>query len=172
MPSRRLFVPSVLAVVLAACGGGGDASPTAPGAPVAPPPSLDVATIRATTEMIVEDSLSGEVVAYSHRDHWHGFPVVPTGATGRPLRLWFSNELRDGDDHDIPARRSWFRLDALPDHNVRVVVADTTAARWEGSGSGGRLVALRANSATVVSFVIRRGTTTLNERPPLNVVLR
>nr|MCU0619494.1 hypothetical protein [Gemmatimonadaceae bacterium] len=68
--------------------------------------------------------------------------------------------------------RSWFRLDALVNHNVRVVVADTTAARWEGTGSGGRLVSLRANSATLVSFVVRRGTTTLNERPPLNIVLR
>lgn len=173
MPLRRLVLPSVLAVALAACGGGGDAAPTAPGtAPIAPPPSLDVATIRTTTEMIVEDSVTGAVVAYSHRDHWHGFPVVPSGAAGLPLRLWFSNELRDADDHDIPARRSWFRLDALADHNVRVVVADTTAARWEGTGSGGRLVALRANAATLVSFVVRRGTTTLNERPPLNIVLR
>jgi hypothetical protein len=169
MSSRQSFLLLAASALLAACGGA-DAA-VAPVTPVDPPPLADVTTIRATSEMVLEDSLTGTMIAYSHRDHWHGFPVVPSrGALA--VRLWFSNETRDADDHDIPARRSWFRLDRLPDHNVRVVIADTTMARWSGTASGGRFEGVRENSASLVTFVVRRGTTTLNERPPLNMVIR
>jgi hypothetical protein len=166
---RRPIALVPLVALLAACGGGGsDAAPTAPPPPGTPAPGAPVAPqIRATTELILEDS-TGRIVAYSHRDHWHGFPVVPV-AGGLALRKHFSNEVRDADDHDVPARPTWFALTALPDHNTRVVVGDTTLARWTGDAAGGRFTATRPNSATTVSFVVRRGTTTLNERPPLNL---
>lgn len=167
MSPRRSALVLVASTVLAACGGGGsDApSPTQPGP--APAPGPVAPQVRATTELILEDS-TGRVVAYSHRDHWHGFPVVPVGS-GLLLRKHFSNEVRDADDHDVPSRQSWFALTALADHNTRVVIADTTLARWTGDGTTGRFSAFRANTATTVSFVVRRGTTTLNERPPLNI---
>lgn len=165
----RHVLPLLSLVILTACGGSD--APVGPENPTDAPPSLDVTNVRSTTEMILEDSLSGAVLAYSHRDHWHGFPVVP-GRGSLMVRLWFSNETRDADDHDIPARRSWFRVDRLPDHNVRVVVADTTVAQWTGTASGGRFESTRQNSASLVTFVVRRGTTTLNERPPLNMVIR
>lgn len=164
--SSRAPLAIVLAGALAACGGGSDAAPS-PTQPAPTPPGTVAPQIRATTELVLEDS-TGRVVAYSHRDHWHGFPVVPVSG-GLLLRKHFSNEVRDADDHDVPSRQSWFALAALPDHNVRVVVADTTLARWSGDAAAGRFTATRPNSATTVSFVVRRGTTTLNERPPLNL---
>ena len=163
---RRSPLVVAVACALAACGGGGDAAPS-PTQPSPTPPGTVAPQIRATTELVLEDS-TGRVVAYSHRDHWHGFPVVPV-AGGLLLRKHFSNEVRDADDHDMPSRTSWFALTALPDHNVRVVVADTTLARWAGDAATGRFQAFRGNTATTVSFVVRRATTTLNERPPLNL---
>lgn len=165
--SSRSALVVTLAAALAACGGGGDAAPSPTQPTPTPPPGQVVPQIRATTELVLEDS-TGRVVAYSHRDHWHGFPVVPV-AGGLLLRQHLSNEVRDADDHDMPSRQSWFALTALPDHNMRVVVADTTLARWSGDAAAGRFQSFRTNTATTVSFVIRRATTTLNERPPLNI---
>jgi hypothetical protein len=166
----RLGLTSAGLVLLSACSGGDASTPD----PVAPPTGPDRSAVRATSELVLEDSLTGRVVAYSHRDHWHGFPVVQM-ASPLLLRAWFSNEVRDADDHDAPAQRSWFRLDELSDAaamNLRVVIADTTIASWRGAASGGSLVGLRSNQASLATFVARRGTTTLNERPPLNVVTR
>ncbi|MCU0627857.1 MAG: hypothetical protein MUF21_15510 [Gemmatimonadaceae bacterium] len=139
-------------------------------APPEQPPVGVAPRITATTEVVLVDS-TDRVVAYSHRDHWHGFPVVPV-TSGLRLRMAFSNEVRDSDDHDMPSRQSWFTLDQLADHNVRMVIADTTAARWSGDAVWGRFTGLRANGATTASIVVRRATTTLNERPPLNLVIR
>lgn len=144
---------------VAACGGGSDA-PTQPDRP----------TLQ-LREIVLTDS-TGRVVSHSHRDHWHGFPVVPM-TSGLAVRTYYSEEQRDADDHDMPSRASWITMDTLPaDYNVRVVISDTTVARFGGDRSSGRFTGLRANSASVVSFVVRRSTATLFEAPPLNFTVR
>jgi len=152
---------AVLAAVvfLAACGGGSDT-------PVEPArPTLQL------REIVITDSAS-RVLSYSHRDHWHGFPVVPM-ASGLAVRVFYSTDQRDADDHDMPARTSWITMDTLSaEYNVRTVISDTTVARFSGDRRGGLFTGMRANSASVVSFVVRRGTATLFEAPPLNFTVR
>jgi hypothetical protein len=46
-------------------------------------------------------------------------------------------------------------------------VEDTTIARWSGDRAGGTLAGLRAG-ASRLSIVVRRGSTTIYEAPPLN----
>jgi hypothetical protein len=67
--------------------------------------------------------------------------------------------------------RLWFTLAGHPDHNLRVVIQDTTLARWSGDDVRGSLHGLR-EGASIISFVVRRGTTTIYEAPPLNFRVR
>lgn len=146
-------------LTLAACGGGSD-TPTE-----AERPTLEL------REVILTDS-TGRVVSYSHRDHWHGFPVVPM-SSGLVVRSYYSTEERAPEDHDVPSRASWVTMDTLPaEYNARIVISDTTVARYTGDRSAIRLTGLKANSASVISFVVRRGTATLFEAPPLNFTVR
>jgi hypothetical protein len=156
----RQRVAAVTALALLAACGGGENTPTAPDAP----------TLQ-LREIVITDT-SGRMLSFSHRDHWHGFPVVPMGAD-LAVRTYFSAEQRDADDHDAPSRASWIRMDTLStDFNLRVVVSDTSVARFAGDRRGGQFTGLRANSASVVSFVVRRGTATVYEAPPLNFTVR
>jgi hypothetical protein len=118
----------------------------------------------AVREMIIEAGPADYI--YSHSEHWHGAPVVREGETSS-FRLHFSSIRLAADDHEMPPVESWFTLAQHPDLNLRVVVQDTTLARWGGDGVNGTLQGLRAG-ASVVSFVVRRGTTTIYEAPPLN----
>lgn len=154
----RAAVPAFLAfAALAACGGGEGAT-----APPPAGPSLVVA------EMVLVDEAG--TMLYSHRDHWHGFPVVP--ASGRlPLQQYFVARSGGADDHDPPPRADWFTLAAHADVDLRAVVSDTTIGRWSGDKLLGTLEGRRAG-ASVVSYVVRRGATTLREVPPLNFVVR
>jgi hypothetical protein len=157
---HRTLLQTLFALgTLTACGGGADA-PTQ-----AARPALDL------REIVLTDTL-GRVLSFSHRDHWHGFPVVPMSG-GLPVQVFYSTEQRDADDHDMPTRASWIVMDTLPtEFNVRAVVQDTTVARFTGGRSQGRFTGLRTNSASVISFVVRRNTATLFEAPPLNFTVR
>jgi hypothetical protein len=106
-------------------------------------------------------------VAFSHIDHWHGAPVVRAGGT-RGLVLHFTSDRLAPDDHDAPPVEGWFTLANAPaEYNVRVVIEDTTVARWSGDRVNGTLHGLR-DGASRLSVVVRRGTTTIHEAPPLN----
>jgi hypothetical protein len=50
-------------------------------------------------------------------------------------------------------------------------VEDTTIGRWSGDRVRGQLQGLRAG-ASRMSFVVRRGTTTIHEVPPLNFIVQ
>jgi hypothetical protein len=149
----------LLAFALAACGGGDGGGATEPPPTAAP---LVVA------EMVLVDA-SGTMM-YSHRDHWHGFPVVPAGGQ-LALEQYFVARSAGADDHEPPPRAEWFTLAAHGDADLRVVVSDTTVGRWSGDKVRGALAGRRAGTS-VVSYVVRRGATTLKEVPPLNFVVR
>lgn len=125
-------------------------------------PEVDGVTIRETILRSSDGS-----VAFSHIDHWHGSPVVRANGTVG-ISLLFTAIRPAPDDHDAPAVETWFSLSAAPtEYNVRVVVEDTTIARWTGDRVSGTLHGLR-EGASRLSVVVRRGTTTLYEAPPLN----
>ncbi|MDF1505957.1 hypothetical protein [Roseisolibacter sp. H3M3-2] len=154
----RTAATLLLALTLAACGGDG-------GGAAAPP--TDAAPLVVAEMVLVDES---GTMMYSHRDHWHGFPVVPAGRQ-LALQQFFVARSSGGDDHEPPPRGEWFSLAAHPDAELRVVVGDTTVGRWSGDKVRGALDGRRAG-ASVVTYVVRRGATTLKEVPPLNFVVR
>jgi hypothetical protein len=115
-------------------------------------------------EIIVQDD--GGNVMYTHHGHWHGAPVVPASGSTR-LTLWFFPEQMGPDDHDAPPREKWLSLAGKAEYDVRAVVEDPTIATWSGDRTGGQLAGVR-EGASRISFVLRRGTTTVYEAPPLN----
>jgi len=140
----------VFAVILGACGSDGPTEPTVDG-------------LR-----IQEIILAGDdgTFAFSHRDHWHGAPVVRQGESAG-YTLYFSELQLAADDHDPPPTESWISLADHPGYAVHVVVEDPALASWNGDPSRGTLVGHLAG-ASRMSFVVRRGTTTVYEAPPLN----
>ena len=151
MPRRRVVIALMLLMIAAACDG----------SPAAPDTELPVA------EIIVADAATGEHVAYSHQDHWHGALRQRVG-DARQYRVFFTARQRGPNEHDVPARAEWSTLDTLPAYQLHTVVQDTTVARWSLATSTGTLATPRSG-ATYVSFVVRRGTTTIFEAPPLVV---
>jgi hypothetical protein len=149
-----------LALVVALTGCGGDG-----GGPAAPRPD---ATPLVLAEMVLVDEAG--TMMYSHRDHWHGFPVVPAGRQ-LTLQQFFVARSGGADDHEPPPQAEWFTLATHADVDLRVVVTDTTVGRWSGDKVRGTLDGRRVGSS-VVSHVVRRGATTLKEVPPLNFVVR
>lgn len=128
------------------------------------------------TEPVVDGLVVREVIlassdgsfAFSHRDHWHGAPVVRANGT-LGITMHFTEAQLAPDDHDAPPVEQWFTLEGKPEeYNVRVVVEDTTIARWTGNRVNGTLHGTR-DGATRISLVVRRGSTTLYEAPPLNI---
>jgi hypothetical protein len=128
-----------------------------------------------STEPVVDGLVIREVIlagtdgsfTFSHRDHWHGAPVVRANQT-LGVTLHFTDAQLAPDDHDAPPVEQWFSLANKPaEYNVRVVIEDTTIARWTGDRAGGVLHGLR-DGASRLSVVVRRGTTTVYEAPPLN----
>lgn len=148
----RCIQVGVLAAVVTSCGDKEGATA----------PEVDGVTIR---EIILRSSDGS--VAFSHIDHWHGSPVVRANGTVG-ISLLFTAIRPAPDDHDAPALETWFSLADTPnEYNVRVIVEDTTIARWTGDRVSGTLHGLR-EGASRLSVVVRRGTTTLYEAPPLN----
>jgi len=129
---------------------------------------------RSATEPTVDGLEVNEIIvagddgsySFSHRDHWHGAPLVRQGGTAG-FTLHFTKAQLGADDHDIPPVESWFTLEQHPDHSLRVVIEDTTVARWTGDRVRGTLHGIREGSSRI-SFVVLRGTTTIYEAPPLN----
>lgn len=152
---RRVLRPVVAMLAMAALAACGDKEGvTAP----------EVEGLRIREVILAADD---GTFAFSHRDHWHGAPVLRANGT-RGLTLHFTSTQMAPDDHDVPPVESWFTLATAPsDYNVRVVIEDTTVARWSGDRVGGTLHGLR-DGASRVSFVVRRGSTTIYEAPPLN----
>ncbi len=151
LPMRLLLFPVVL---LAACTSDGPTEPTVDGL------------------LIQEIILMGDdgSYAYSHRDHWHGAPVVREGQEAG-FDLWFSEIQLPADDHDPPPTESWISLADHPEYSVHVVIEDPSLARWTGTSSRGSLEGQLAG-ASRMSFVVRRGPTTIYEAPPLNFRVR
>lgn len=154
---RRIAI-IVTAVWLAACGGGDSVV-----APPAGAPRLEISSV------IIEDPTTGDIV-FSHDNHWHGFPVVSVGGQ-RALRVHFVKQGRAADDHDMPPRSEWFTLQDHPDHALPVVIEDPTRARWTGDRLGGTLAG-QAAGASRMNLRVFRGSTTVWEAPPLNLVVR
>lgn len=141
--------------------------------------TLLVACDRSTTEPAVEGLTIREVIlaasdgsfTFSHRDHWHGAPVVRAGAT-LSITMHFTDVQLAPDDHDAPPTEQWFTLATAPaDYSIRVVVEDSMVARWSGDRVTGTLHGLR-EGASRLSIVVRRGSTTIYEAPPLNFRVR
>jgi predicted small secreted protein len=109
----------------------------------------------------------GPELIFSHRDHWHGAPLVRLSQQGLRLEMHFVDASMAPDDHDPPPMEAWFTLADHPDYSVHAVIQDPTLARWEGDRTVGTLTGLRTG-ASLITFVIRRGTTTIWEAPPLN----
>jgi hypothetical protein len=128
------------------------------GNPIEPEPSPEIREIILRTE-------DGDFI-FSHSDHWHGAPVVREGESTR-FTLFFTSIRATADDHDLQPVESWFSLAEHEGFNVHVVIEDTQLARWEGDRVSGSLHGLRAG-ASRLSIVVRRGTTTVYEAPPLN----
>ena len=145
----RVATVAILATIVVACDG----------SPAAPDTQLPVA------EIIVADAATGEYVAYSHQDHWHGALRQRVG-DARQYRVFFTARQRGPNEHDVPARAEWFSLDTLQAYQLHTVVQDTAIARWSLASAIGTLSTPRSG-ATYVSFVVRRGTTTIFEAPPL-----
>jgi hypothetical protein len=137
---------------------------------------MAVACDRSPTQL--EELLVNEIIltiddgthAFSHSDHWHGAPAVRAGAS-MGMTMHFSSVRLTADDHDMAPVEQWFTLEGYPDHNVHVIVEDTTIGRWSGDRVRGNLYGLRAG-ASRMTFVVRRGTTTIYEAPPLNFVVQ
>jgi len=151
--ARRRLASTLLLFGVAAC----DRSATAPSVE-----GLDV------NEIILEDNAGNFV--FSHYDHWHG---SPTPRMGQPVayKVWFSSEQLSPDDHNIVPREKWFSLQGRSAYDLRVVVADPTVASWAGDRAAGTLSGLR-DASTQLSMVVRRGSTTVYEAPPLTFRVR
>lgn len=145
------FVPLLLlaSAILSAC----DRSPTEP--------SVDGLVIN---EIILE--MDDGSYAYSHNDHWHGAPVLSTEES-LGIRFHFVEEQMSPTDHDIPPVEGWFTLADQPEYSIHVVIEDESLAAWSGDRTQGGLLGL-GPGASRISFVVRRGPTTVYEAPPLN----
>jgi len=109
---------------------------------------------------------SGGEFIFTHRDHWHGAPLVPVNGT-ETLEIYFSEIRMADDDHEPPPVESWFTLVGHSDLNVAAVIEDPSIATWTGTRTSGTFHGLEAG-ASRISFVVKRGSTTLLEAPPLN----
>jgi hypothetical protein len=138
---------------------------------------LLVGTIAACDRSVSEPELSTRVAAvilrtssgdviFSHNDHWHGAPLVPLGGSER-IDVFFSSVQMSADDHDAPPTESWFTLADEPGMALSAVIEHPTIASWSGRSGGGTLAGLTAGPSRI-SFIVKRGTTTLLEAPPLN----
>jgi len=154
---RAAVTSSITLAALAACGGDGGTTP-----PTEVGPRLDVQAMVLVGE-------AGDTL-FSHQEHWHGFPVVTAGGRARYAQ-YFVSTTRSSDDHELPPRTDWFTLAAHADANLAVTVEQPAMAAWEGDKLTGALVG-RQVGASRVTFVLKRGTTTVKEMPPLPFTVR
>jgi hypothetical protein len=127
--------------------------------------SVNEPELSSRVASIILRTSSGDII-YSHDDHWHGAPLVPLGGS-EAIEVFFSSVQMSADDHDAPPTESWFTLEEEPGLTLSAVIEHPTIASWSGSSGGGTLAGLAAGPSRI-SFIVRRGTTTLLEAPPLN----
>ncbi|MFN3596429.1 MAG: hypothetical protein ACK41D_04060 [Rubricoccaceae bacterium] len=146
---RPLLLTACLALALAACDTAGPAPDDADG--------LRVAEIVLTTP-------AGDVVAYSHDDHWHG---TIRGRVGQDvvLHAWVVPQGSPDVGHDTPPRATWQRLSEHAGHAFRVTSDNEAAARWSVQGDVLTLEAREPGTA-LTTVVVLRGTTTRYQSPP------
>jgi len=153
MMYRRTVLLLLLAIA-SACGADGPATPS-------------VAGLRIGEIILVP---TGDEPIYSHEDHWHGAPLVDVGVSTAFAVHFIEAPLSSGD-HDVAPQELWFTLADHPEYELRAVIEDPSIATWTGDRTGGALRGT-VSGASRISFVVRRGTTTIYEAPPLNFRVR
>ena len=144
----RFLLLLSLAVGLAAC----DAGRVEPD-----PDALQVAEV-------VFARPDGEVVAYSHDDHWHG-TLRATVGTPTALDVWLVTADAPQTGHDVPPRESWARPSAHDGVSVRVTSDDESVASYAVAGDAVTLTAGAAGTA-LTTVVVLDGSTTRYQSPP------
>lgn len=153
LPPRRRW-RGLLLIAFAAGATACDRDPSAP-----PADSLQFA------EIVLTDS-TGQAVAYSHGDHWHGFVRVRRGEQ-QELRAYFTPQSIEDPGEPLTVR---FTLESHPDYVLRTTTANPSVASWDGDRFA-LTVHGRAAGSTGTSFVVRRGSTTVYEAPPTSVIV-
>jgi hypothetical protein len=108
--------------------------------------------------------------AFSHYEHWHGAPALRAGSSVG-MNLHFTSVRQSVDEHEPLPVEQWFTLAGHPEYGVQVVIEDPTVGRWSGDRVRGTLEGLRPGVSRM-TFVVRRGTTTIYDAPPLNFVVQ
>lgn len=114
-------------------------------------------------EVVLTDG-DGEVVAYSHDDHWHGTIRVAAGEESA-LQAYVVLDGTPGTGHDVPPRTAWVSLADHPEHRLRLTSDDEAVAAWSGDRHALTLSSQEAGAA-LTTVVVLRGTTTLYQSPP------
>lgn len=144
---KALLLPA-LVLALAACSG------------VGPEPVDDGLRVAE----VVLATPDGEVLAYSHDDHWHG-TVRATVGRGTTLHAWVVSADVGDVGHDVPPREAWQRLSTHEGHTLRVISDNEAVASWTVSGDVLTLTSSQAGAA-LTTVVVLRGTTTRYQSPP------
>lgn len=128
-----------------------------------PSPDPDDGGLRVAE--VVLTTVEGDVVAYSHDDHWHGTVRARVGQT-IALRAYVVSADAPDAGHDIPDRQFWTAIDDLPaEYSLRVTSDDETVARWTADRGALALASDRVGAA-LTTVTVLRGTTTRYQSPP------
>ncbi|NBC87318.1 MAG: hypothetical protein GVY25_14120 [Bacteroidetes bacterium] len=114
-------------------------------------------------EIVLTDA-DGEVVAYSHDDHWHGTIRVTAGGEVA-LQAYVVPADAPASGHDVPPQTAWMNLTDHPEHRLRITSDDEAVAAWSGDRYALTLSSQEAGAA-LTTVVVLRGTTTLYQSPP------
>jgi hypothetical protein len=95
---------------------------------------------------------------------------VPVGGT-ESLELFFSSMEMNADDHEAPPFETWFTLAAHPTLALNGIIEHPSIATWSGGTTVGTLSG-HVVGASRISFIVKRGTTTLLEAAPLNFLVQ
>jgi len=115
------------------------------------------------SEIVITDA-DGEVVAYSHDDHWHGTIRVTAGGAVA-LQAYVVPADAPASGHDVPPQTAWMDLTDHPEHRLRITSDDAAVAAWSGDRHALTLSSQEAGAA-LTTVVVLRGTTTLYQSPP------
>jgi len=115
------------------------------------------------SEIVFTDA-NGEVVAYSHNDHWHGTIRVTAGGEVT-LQAYVVPADVPTSGHDVPPQTAWMDLTDHTRHRLRITSDDEAVAAWSGDRHVLTLSSQEAGGA-LTTVVVLRGTTTLYQSPP------
>jgi hypothetical protein len=157
----RYALFTALLLVLAAC----DADPVEDDAP-------EIAEVLFT-------DVAGDVVAYSHGDHWHGTVRTTAGQT-TTLDAWLvmeEHEDHDHEDHDddhdhgdhgVPEENRWARPSAMG-MTLRITSDNEAVASWTGTGDVVTLASAESGAA-LTTVVVLDGSTTVYQSPSVGTI--